>query len=105
MPIGRAETFRTSDSCHLSPAPMPSELIHVQTSDGLRLAGALHVPKREATLPVDAFLLIHGTGSNFYAPGILETFAGQAVDAGCAVLRINTRGHDGIASIPTTGRS
>lgn len=84
---------------------MTSELVHVETSDGLRLVGSLEVPQRNDELPIDGFLLIHGTGSNFHAPGVLETFAGQAVKSGCAVLRINTRGHDGIASIPSKGRS
>lgn len=84
---------------------MPAELVHVETSDGLRLDGALHLTSRAATLPVDAFLLVHGTGSNFYAPGVLETFARQGVESGSAVLRINTRGHDGMTSIPGTARS
>jgi pimeloyl-ACP methyl ester carboxylesterase len=49
--------------------------------------------------------MVHGTGSNFYAPGVLETFAQQAQSAGIATLRINTRGHDGISSIPGNGKS
>ena len=53
-----------------------------------------------SSLPVDAFLLIHGTGSNFYAPGVLETFARQAAEAGVPALRMNTRGHDAICSNP-----
>ena len=54
-----------------------------------------------STLPVDTFLLVHGTASNFYAGGVLETFAGQAVASGAAVLRVNTRGHDRMAAIPS----
>ncbi|HTI52143.1 MAG TPA: hypothetical protein VL475_14370, partial [Planctomycetaceae bacterium] len=81
------------------------ELVRVTTSDGLSLDGALVSPECSGTLPVDAFLLVHGTGSNFYAPGVLETFAQHAVKAGAAVLRVNTRGHDGISSIPGRGRS
>ena len=42
---------------------------------------------------------MHGTGSHFYAPGVLETFSQQALSEGLAVVRINTRGHDGICSI------
>ena len=59
---------------------MPLELIRVTTNDELYLDGALLLPESEvsSSLPVDAFLLIHGTGSNFYAPGVLETFARQA---------------------------
>ena len=82
---------------------MKSELCRVQTADGLRLDGALHRSESatESKWPVDAFLLVHGTGSNFYAPGVLETFAKQSTQAGIDALRINTRGHDGVASIPS----
>ncbi len=81
---------------------MPTELVRVTTSDNLFLDGALHLPDPDAnnTLPVDAFILVHGTGSNFYAPGVLETFAEQAAAAGVAAIRINTRGHDNICSLP-----
>jgi pimeloyl-ACP methyl ester carboxylesterase len=77
-----------------------SELVRVETADGVVLDGALWRPRMAGELPVDAFLLVHGTGSNFYAPGVLETYAGQAVAGGTPVLRINTRGHDGICSNP-----
>ncbi|MGE5192142.1 MAG: alpha/beta hydrolase [Deltaproteobacteria bacterium] len=76
------------------------QLVRVETADGLFLEGALQRLAQTGPLPVDAFLLLHGTGSNFYAPGVLETFAGQALAHGTAVLRINTRGHDGTCSIP-----
>ncbi len=77
------------------------ELVGVETADGLFLEGILERPKfASGQLQIDAFLLIHGTGSNFYAPGVLEAFAAQAVSSGTAVLRINTRGHDGVCSIP-----
>jgi pimeloyl-ACP methyl ester carboxylesterase len=76
------------------------ELCRVETADGVVLDGALCRPRIAGDLPVDAFLLVHGTGSNFYAPGVLETYAGQALAGGIAVLRINTRGHDGICSNP-----
>lgn len=81
------------------------ELVRVTTADGLVLDGALVVSRGAGTLPVDAFLLVHGTGSNFYAPGVLEIFARQAAGAGAAVLRVNTRGHDGISSIPGPGHA
>ena len=78
------------------------ELCRVTTQDGLHLDGALRVPDQRATqLPIDACLLIHGTGSNFTAPGLMETFAHQAVDAGLVSLRVNTRGHDLMARIST----
>jgi pimeloyl-ACP methyl ester carboxylesterase len=76
------------------------QLVRAETRDGIFLDGALQRPAQTGPLPVDAFLLIHGTGSNFYAAGVLETFARQALERGTAVLRVNTRGHDGICSIP-----
>jgi pimeloyl-ACP methyl ester carboxylesterase len=81
------------------------ELVRIETADGLLLDGSLRRPRRTGQLPVDAFFLIHGTGSNFYAPGVLETFTGQALAAGTAVLRVNTRGHDGVSSIPARSGS
>lgn len=78
------------------------ELCRVTTSDGLLLDGALRIPVGpRSTLPIDACLLVHGTGSNFTAPGLLEAFAHQALSAGIPSLRVNTRGHDLMARIPT----
>ena len=82
-----------------------SELVRVETADGVVLDGALCRPRMAGELPVDAFLLVHGTGSNFYAPGVLETYTGQALAGGTPVLRINTRGHDGIYSNPASSGS
>lgn len=80
----------------------PVELCRVSTSDGRLLDGALRVPSvTNASPPIDACLLIHGTGSNFTAPGLLEAFASQASAAGIPSLRVNTRGHDLMARIPT----
>src|SRR5579863_10162481 len=77
------------------------ELVRVETVDALFLEGTIERPQSATSkLPIDAFFLIHGTGSNFYATGVLATFAEQAVACGITVLRINTRGHDEICSIP-----
>jgi pimeloyl-ACP methyl ester carboxylesterase len=86
---------------------MQTELVRVQTEDELTLDGALHSPPDDSplSLPIEAFLLVHGTGGNFYAPGVLEAFAEQAVACGAVALRVNTRGHDGWCSIPAIPRS
>lgn len=78
------------------------ELAHVTTADHCVLHGAI---SSRAASQRTAFLLIHGTGSNFYAPGVLERFAIQVAHAGATACRINTRGHDGIASIPGSKKS
>lgn len=74
-------------------------------ADGVRLDGALHRGRRAAdgsssaaAWNLDAALLVHGTGGNFYSPGLLETFADDCTAAGLDVLRVNTRGHDGMAT-------
>lgn len=76
-----------------------AELVQVNTADGLRLDG-LWTPPRGKPGEHPAFLMVHGTGSNFTAVGTLETFSEGATSTGAGVLRINTRGHDGMAHIP-----
>ena len=79
------------------------DLVQVTTSDGLRLHGALELPETPPAEPqaVDAWLCIHGTGSNFYAASTLAGLAPKLVAGGAAVLRANTRGHDVICTGPS----
>jgi len=85
---------------------MPVELVEVTASDGLRLDGALHLPQ-SVELPeaanaglagFDAVLVVHGTGSNFYASRFLAYIAARFTQRGVAALVVNTRGHDQICS-------
>ena len=89
---------------------MTTELLRVRTADGIALDGCLMSPEvigsQRATDSVEVWLLVHGTGGNFYSPGVLETFAAQM--AGTVpprspihshALRVNTRGHDVISSL------
>jgi pimeloyl-ACP methyl ester carboxylesterase len=77
------------------------DLVHVTTSDGVRLHGALETPGAASPdAGVDAWLCIHGTGSNFYAASTLAALAPKLLAAGAAVLRANTRGHDIICTGP-----
>jgi len=80
------------------------ELVQVRTADGVRLDGALAVPKSgglERKPIADAVLAIHGTGSNFYSGTVFEGLTPKLLADGIAVLRINTRGHD-VISIAAT---
>lgn len=77
-------------------------LCRVTTSDGLVLDGGLLQPPTPSPL---AYVFVHGTGSNFYAPGILEQLAERAMQSGHIAIRVNTRGHDGAASIPGQSKS
>lgn len=82
---------------------MTTELLRVRTADGMTLDGCLNSPevidRQGATDLVEAWLLIHGTGGNFYSAGVLETFAAQMAGSGQETLRVNTRGHDIISSL------
>ena len=80
---------------------MNVELIRVNTADGVLLDGSLQRPASvDSKSQNTAWLLIHGTGSNFYFSGVLHAFAEQLVRGGCSVARINTRGHDIISALP-----
>lgn len=75
------------------------DLLRVTAADGLLLDGALQEPQGSPTVerPIDACLLLHGTGSSFYGSTLLEGLAAILGGWGVAVLRANTRGHDGIS--------
>jgi pimeloyl-ACP methyl ester carboxylesterase len=80
------------------------ELIQVITADGVRLDGALRKPTTtEPGAPIDAWLLIHGTGSNFYSSKLLSALEPRLAQS-AAVLRVNTRGHDLVATGAAAGR-
>ncbi len=84
--------------------PTHPALIRVPTTDGLLLDGALFEPAREPARG-RGWIFLHGTGSNFTAPGILEGLAQLLASRGEGVLRLNTRGHDLVAKIPTMAGS
>ncbi len=89
------------------------DLVQVTTSDGVRLHGALEVPaggesteSASCASPLDVWLCIHGTGSNFYSASTLGGLTPKLLAGGAAVLRANTRGHDIICTGPSAfGRS
>jgi pimeloyl-ACP methyl ester carboxylesterase len=75
------------------------DLVRIRTPDGWLLDGALQLPASPSQAPFDAALLVHGTGSNFYQSTLLEFLADKFLQRGIAVLRANTRGHDGISTL------
>lgn len=79
------------------------ELVQAQTRDGLRLDGSFQAPGSPArdALGVSAFCLVHGTGGNFYSSTLFDAVAERLLQLGCAVLRVNTRGHDGVSTAAT----
>ena len=73
-------------------------LREVTTSDGIRLHGDWQ-PRDETVPPhpfVDAVLLLHGTGSNFYSSSLWNGLMSVFRQAGLGVMTVNTRGHDGM---------
>jgi pimeloyl-ACP methyl ester carboxylesterase len=75
---------------------MSLELVSVQTKDGVRLDGTWRRSEagRASTLGIDAVILHHGVGGNFYGASLFEPIAQELLAEGCAVLRVNNRGHD-----------
>ena len=80
---------------------MVVDLVQVITRDGVRLDGAFRAAAAPSSIAVDAFCLVHGTGGNFYSSSLFDAFADRLLSLGCGVLRINTRGHDGISTAVT----
>lgn len=76
------------------------DLVQTTTRDGLRLDGAYQVPAAGAG-PVGGVCLVHGTGGNFYSSTLFDSLAEGLLQQGYAVLRANTRGHDGISTAAT----
>jgi dienelactone hydrolase len=77
------------------------DLVQTTTRDGVRLDGAFQAPAGVSALAVDALCFVHGTGGNFYSSTLFDNFADRLLQLGCAVLRANTRGHDGISTAVT----
>jgi pimeloyl-ACP methyl ester carboxylesterase len=75
---------------------MNIELVNVQTIDDVRLDGSLRTATSAGTvrLGVDLVICHHGVGSNFYRPSFFDFMGDALLEAGCAILRVNNRGHD-----------
>lgn len=78
------------------------DLVQFTTPDGVRLDGMFQAAAKPSEVGVDAFCLVHGTGSNFYTSSLFDVLAEYLLQLGCGVLRINTRGHDGISNAVTS---
>lgn len=77
------------------------DLVKVETRDGIRLDGIWRKPEQEnaSQFGVDVVLLMHGVGGNFYDAGMFEEYSDALLKRGCAVLRVNNRGHDPISQV------
>ncbi|MBI1830920.1 MAG: alpha/beta fold hydrolase [Planctomycetes bacterium] len=77
------------------------DLVQTTTRDGVRLDGMLQMPAVPSAWPIDGVVCVHGTGGNFYASTLFDEFGQRCLTRGCAVLRVNTRGHDGVSNAVT----
>jgi pimeloyl-ACP methyl ester carboxylesterase len=79
------------------------DLVQTTTRDGLRLDGIFQPPAPNgSSLAVDSLCLVHGTGGSFYSSTLFDAFAERLLALGCAVLRVNTRGHDLMSTAVTS---
>lgn len=74
------------------------ELARVVTSDKARLEGLWYPASGVTAAPggIDAVIMHHGVGNNFYTPGFFEDAVPALTGRGIATLRANNRGHDTI---------
>ena len=72
------------------------DLVSIQTPDEVNLDGSLRRPVAgtECSLPIDCVIMHHGVGSNFYKSHFHDPMAERFLERGCAVMRVNNRGHD-----------
>ena len=78
---------------------MSVELVNVRTSDGVRLDGSWlkATSPGKSQFPVDVMILHHGVAGNFYGPSPFEDWGPWLAENGCAVIRVNNRGHDPVS--------
>jgi pimeloyl-ACP methyl ester carboxylesterase len=86
---------------------MNGELVSTTTSDYVRLHGFYQRSQSRLmtsaeTGSVDAAVLLHGLGGNFYSSRLLLHFSRNLLKLGVSVVNVNTRGHDMI-NISTWG--
>ena len=77
------------------------DLVQTTTRDGVRLDGMFQAAAVPPAVPLDAVCFVHGTGGNFYGSTLFDALAERLLAMGVGVLRVNTRGHDGISTAQT----
>jgi pimeloyl-ACP methyl ester carboxylesterase len=81
------------------------ELVRAVTPDGVQLHGLYQSGRGTVETRPDAAVVLHGLGGNFYSSTLLLRLADALVEQGINVVAGNTRGHDGISSSQSGGRS
>ena len=81
------------------------ELVNTVTSDGVKLHGLYQSSEAPPRTTVDAAVVMHGLGGNFYGSSLNLRLADAMRDLGIAVVSGNNRGHDNVSSSPVNGRA
>src|SRR5438128_498763 len=100
--LGKLLFLSLTEAAHSGETTLPVDLVRITTRDGIQLDGCLQRPVASSVhAGIDAWCLVHGTGGNFYQSSLFDFLTEKLLGLGAAVLRINTRGHDGISSAVT----
>ena len=81
------------------------QLVTTVTPDLVKLHGLYQKSTCERRTQIDAAVLLHGLGGNFYSSTLNLRLADCLVELGVSVILGNTRGHDGISMSPVGGRA
>ncbi len=81
------------------------ELCTCVTPDEVKLHGMYQAADSPPSSTLDAALVLHGLGSNFYSSTLNLRLADALIELGIPVVLGNTRGHDGISMNPVSGRA
>ena len=81
------------------------DLVTTVTPDGVKLHGLFQESLVERKTALDAAIVLHGLGGNFYSSSLNLRLADSLRDTGLAVVVVNMRGHDGISMNPVAGRA
>jgi len=78
-------------------------VVQTTTRDGVRLDGMWEGPTFDGMRGkiLDGVVMVHGTGGNFYSSTLFDEMGRRLLDMSIHVLRVNTRGHDGISNAVT----
>jgi len=101
--LKRRESDWTTTAIATSSSENLLDLVHVLTEDGVRLDGSWYRPAKPKSpvQEVDAVILVHGNGDNFYRSSIFDNLSAYFLNEGLPVLRINTRGHGTVSMLST----
>lgn len=84
---------------------MYGELVKVRTADNVHLHGLFVRSDKQPQINLDAALVIHGLGGNFYGSRLNQNLGKPLLDLGVDVVHINTRGHDSVNLTTRDGKS